>query len=204
MAKILVQIEGLENRLFELKLGVNRVGRNKDNDFSIPHSTVSSLHCELILSEDGVTLRDLDSTNGCFVEDQRVTTARLEEGQRVRLGDVELLVESTEFKVAIPQFVNTELPAPPVVAENGSMICPRHPQAQVSHRCTHCKEVMCPACVHRLRRRGGKIVLLLCPICSSAVEPIGGAAKAKKKSLLSRVGETVRLKFTRSIRTRAD
>ena len=75
-------------------------------------------------------------------------------------------------------------------------MCARHTQSAVTHQCTVCKEVMCDSCVHKLRRKGGKITLLLCPTCSNAVELIG-APRKKKKSLLSRVGETVKLKFTR-------
>jgi hypothetical protein len=39
----------------------------------------------------------------------------------------------------------------------------------------------------------------LCPVCGGAVESIDGPPKPKKKSLLARVGETVKLKFTRAI-----
>jgi hypothetical protein len=128
----------------------------------------------------------------------------LSAGQTVRLGDVELLVETTDVKIAIPKFINTELPAPPMVLKDGSLVCPRHPQARVTHQCTHCKEVMCEVCVHRLRRKGSKTILFLCPVCSHSVEPIGGPQKPKKKSLLARVGETVKLKFTRAIHLNSD
>ena len=148
---------------------------------------------------DGVILRDLESTNGTFVDGKPVREARLTAGQLLRLGQVELLVESTDTKVAIPSFINLELPAPPVVMTDGSLVCPRHPQARVTHQCTHCKEVMCEACVHRLWRKGGRKVLLLCPVCSNPVAVIGAAEKSRKRSLLARVGETVKMKFTRAI-----
>jgi pSer/pThr/pTyr-binding forkhead associated (FHA) protein len=154
--------------------------------------------------QEGVTIRDLESTNGTFVNGMQVREAELFAGQTVRLGDVELLVESTDVKVSIPKFIDPELPAPPVVTADGSMVCSRHPSARVTHRCRHCHEVMCSACVHRLRRKGSKFVLLLCPICSRTVELIDGAQKSRKKSLLARVGETVRMKFTRAIHVSND
>ncbi|MFO1477105.1 MAG: FHA domain-containing protein [Verrucomicrobiota bacterium] len=199
MARLLMRTAGLEDRAIELKLGVNRFGRSEEADISIPHPTVSSIHCELILGGSGVLLRDLESTNGTFVDGRVVREVELAAGQVLRLGDVELYVESTEVKVAIPAFVNPEVVAPPVVLHDGTLVCPRHPDARVTHRCTHCKEVMCDPCVHRMRRKGGKTVLLLCPVCSHAVEPIGGVEKPKKKSLFARVGETVKLKFTRPL-----
>lgn len=201
MARLLVKTDGVNARLIELKLGANRIGRHPDNDFQIEHSTISNVHCELVLQEGGVLLRDLESTNGSFVNDKAVREMKLSPGETVRLGDVELLVESTDCTIAIPKFSNPELPAPPVVTEDGSLICPRHKHAQVTHQCGKCQEVMCEACVHRLRRKGGKKVLMLCPICSGPVELIGGPVKAKKKSLFERlVGETVKMKLSGLIR----
>jgi len=52
---------------------------------------------------------------------------------------------------------------------------------------------MCEKCVHRMRRRGGKI-LALCPICSHKVEPLGGPKK-KKKTFLGMLQKTVKLPF---------
>jgi hypothetical protein len=199
MARLLIKTAGIENQLIELRLGANRIGRSPDADFTIAQPTVSGLHCELILREEGVTLRDLESTNGTFLNGKRVREAKLFPGQIVRLGDVELLVESIDVKVVIPRFINTELPAPPIVLADGSMVCPRHSHARVTHRCMHCLEVMCEACVHRLQRKGSRTVLLLCPICSHAVEPIGDVQKVRRKSLLARVGETVRMKLTRAM-----
>jgi pSer/pThr/pTyr-binding forkhead associated (FHA) protein len=191
----------LNARLIDLKLGANRVGRHPDNDFSIDHSTISSVHCEFVLQDSGVLLRDLESTNGTFVDNEKIREATLAPGQIVRLGDVELLVESIEAKIAIPTFYNPEIVAPPAVTKDGAFVCARHEHAPVTHECTACKEQMCEACVRRLRRKGGKKTLSLCPICSGTVVPIGGTVKAKKKSLLERiVGETVKMKLSGIIR----
>lgn len=204
MARLMIRTVGVGSELIELKLGVNRVGRSPEADFAIGHPTVSSLHCEFFLTDEGVVIRDLESTNGTFVDGRQIREANLNAGQTVRLGDVELYVEDTEVKVAIPKFINTDLPAPPVVLDDGGIVCPRHHHSVATHQCTHCKEVMCEACIHRLRRKGSKRILLLCPICSNPVEPIGGYQKPKKKSLFARVGETVRLKFTRAIQVDSD
>jgi pSer/pThr/pTyr-binding forkhead associated (FHA) protein len=59
MARLSVKTDGLNARLIDLKLGANRVGRHPDNDFTIEHSTISSVHCEMVLKDSGVTLRDL-------------------------------------------------------------------------------------------------------------------------------------------------
>jgi len=201
MARLSVKTDGLNAKLIDLKLGANRVGRHPDNDFRLEHPTISSVHCEIVLHADGVLLRDLESTNGTFVNNEKVREVPLTPGQIVRLGDVELLVETIDAKIEIPTFFNPELPAPPVVRKDGILECQRHAGAAVTHQCQQCKEFMCEACVHRLRRKGGKKMLSLCPICSGTVEPIGAAGKPKKKSLFERiVGETVKMKLSGIIR----
>src|SRR5471030_1981190 len=95
MARLLIKTAGLENRILELRLGVNRVGRDPRCEFCIDHPTISSRHCELALSGDGVYVRDCNSTNGTFVNGNPVMEAWLDAGQKLRLGNVELLVEST-------------------------------------------------------------------------------------------------------------
>lgn len=201
MARLVVKTEGLQRQLIELRIGSNLIGRSPDADFPLIHPTISTLHCELVLSETGVILRDLESTNGTFVNGERVRESDLLAGHTLHLGDVELFVESTEARVEIPRFADQNLPAPPVVSREGAMVCPKHPHVPVAFQCTACGEVMCNTCVHRLRRKGGKNILLLCPVCSHAVKLVGGSVKPKKRSFFARVGETVKLKLTRTIDT---
>jgi len=73
------------------------------------------------------------------------------------------------------------------------MLCPRHPESKVTHRCTHCHAVLCDACVHRMRRKGGK-TLKLCALCSHACVSIG-PEKRKKRSILGLLSKTIKLPF---------
>ncbi len=195
MARLHVTSEGFEGQLIELKLGINRLGRHPANDFEIDHPTVSSRHCEIILSQDEVRVRDCSSTNGTFVDGQVVWDSPLTPGQTLRLGDVELLVESTEFNIAIPRF-ELPRPAPPVVLSDGSLICPRHKERRARYQCTHCHEVMCEGCIHRLRRRGGKM-LDLCPLCGQHCELMGSEHPKKKRPLFAFLQRTIKLAFFR-------
>ena len=197
MARLLIKTAGFENQALELRPGVNRVGRAPDCDFSIDHPTISTIHCEFILSAEGVTLRDCSSTNGSFVNGDPVQETRLLPGQTVTLGDVELFVESTEANVSIPQYERPR-PKPPVVLAEGGMICPRHSRAPATYKCTYCSEVMCSECVHVLRRKGGQ-PLFLCPLCSHKCEPIQTAGSKKKKSFIEFLQDTVKLRFKHTI-----
>ena len=195
MARLVIKSDGFGDRVIELNLGLNRFGRSPKNDVQIEHATVSAMHCEVVLADDGVVMRDCASTNGTFVGGQRIKETRLSAGQTLHLGDVELLVETTDVTIAIPSF-DMPRPAPPVVLADGSLICPRHPKMRATHQCTHCREVLCDTCVHWLRRRGGK-VMKFCPLCSHPCVPLG-AEKRKKKSLFGLWRKTIKLPFFQS------
>lgn len=67
------------------------IGRSSKNDIVISDPTVSSHHAQLLVDENGIiTLIDLDSTNGTFVNGKRVSGQRmLSKHDRVRLGNHE-------------------------------------------------------------------------------------------------------------------
>jgi pSer/pThr/pTyr-binding forkhead associated (FHA) protein len=68
------------------------VGRGTAADFIVDKPLVSRLHCNLAAAAGELTVEDLDSTNGTFVNGRRVQRSALREGNLLRLGDVELLV----------------------------------------------------------------------------------------------------------------
>ncbi len=191
MARLILKSDGFSERVLDLKLGVNRLGRSPETDFQIEHPTVSAVHCELSVVDGEILVRDCGSTNGTFFQGEPVHEIRLSAGQRFCVGEVELLVENTEMTVSIPHF-EVPRPAPPVVRTDGGIVCPRHDDVRATHQCAHCREVMCDGCVTRLRRRGGKI-LKLCPLCSHPVELIGADKKKKKKGLLGFLQKTMKM-----------
>ena len=193
MARLLIKTDGLENQTLELRFGVNHVGRDPACDFAIPHPSVSALHCELVLSNDGVQIHDCDSTNGTFVNGEGIKDAWLRAGQTVQLGEVMLFVENTDIAIAIPQY-ERERPKPPVVLPGGVILCARHPQLQATYKCTHCGEVMCGSCVHTLRLKGGR-PLSLCPLCSQPCEPISGVELPKKRTAFQTLQRTVKMRM---------
>lgn len=195
MARLLVKTEGLGMQAIELRMGVNRVGRSRDCEVCLPHTTVSSQHAELALSNDGVYLRDTNSTNGTFLNGQPVGESWLVPGNEIRFGDVELLVESTEANIAIPELQQGEpAPAAPIILENGLEACPRHETVAATFRCPHCTTIMCNACVRVLKLQGGK-PHFHCRLCSKECERIEAAFVKKKKGFLEMLQDTVRFTF---------
>ena len=195
MARLLIQTPGLGQQAVEIRLGVNRVGRDPACELHLPHPSVSSHHAEIALSNDGVHLLDHHSTNGTFIDGQPVTDAWLNPGQQLRFGDVELLVESIEASIAIPQFDRTEPAKPvPVILDDGRSSCPRHAATPATFRCTFCKELMCNACV-KLIRLQGRPPHFLCRLCSNPAERLEVAVVKKKKGFFAMFQDTVRLKL---------
>jgi pSer/pThr/pTyr-binding forkhead associated (FHA) protein len=78
-----------------LHRGLNRIGQQEDGEVVLPFDTVSRRHAEIEVSKGGrVLIRDLDSTNGTWVNDQRVEgQSTLRAGDRVRIADVEFVYE---------------------------------------------------------------------------------------------------------------
>lgn len=74
------------------------VGRANRSDFVLDAALVSRVHCRLTTDARGeLTVEDLDSTNGTFVNDQRVSgRAALSAGDRLRVGRVELSVKRAD------------------------------------------------------------------------------------------------------------
>ena len=65
------------------------VGRSPDNDVIMQgpeNASVSVHHCEILRHEDGFRIRDLESTNGTFLNGERVAEAQLRAPATIRLG----------------------------------------------------------------------------------------------------------------------
>jgi pSer/pThr/pTyr-binding forkhead associated (FHA) protein len=85
--------EGDSEKLFRLLPGgVRTIGRATGADFIVDAPLVSRVHCRLTAADDGsLEVRDLDSTNGTFINGERITTERLASGDRLGVGRVELV-----------------------------------------------------------------------------------------------------------------
>lgn len=104
MAKLVVLSEGFTGRTCELKGERTTVGRLEDNQFQIPEPSVSSHHCEIILRGNDIVIKDLDSTNGSFIDGDKITEAVLKPGQILRLGQIELrLDDGTQVAAPAPK-----------------------------------------------------------------------------------------------------
>ena len=95
MPRLVLLTEGFTGRSFEIKSDRNTVGRLEDNTFQIPAPSVSSHHCELLLEGEELVIRDLDSTNGCYINGEQISEGRIKPGEIVRFGAIEARFEKS-------------------------------------------------------------------------------------------------------------
>jgi len=95
MPKLVVLNTALTVRSHELKVDKTTIGRVDDNTFQIPDASVSSHHCEIHLRGSDVIVKDLNSTNGTFINGAQITgEGELKPGQTLKLGQIEMRLES--------------------------------------------------------------------------------------------------------------
>ncbi|MBE7499664.1 MAG: FHA domain-containing protein [Verrucomicrobiales bacterium] len=94
MAKLVVLTEGFAGAVLELKAERTTVGRLEDNAFRLAEASISGHHCEVWLDSGQVHVKDLNSTNGTFVNNQQIKEAILKPGETLRLGQIELRLEN--------------------------------------------------------------------------------------------------------------
>jgi pSer/pThr/pTyr-binding forkhead associated (FHA) protein len=94
MAKLVILSQGMTGRSYELKADKTTIGRVDDNTFPIAEASVSSHHCEVLRRGADVVIHDLNSTNGTFINGEKITESVLKPGQTLRLGQIELRLEA--------------------------------------------------------------------------------------------------------------
>jgi pSer/pThr/pTyr-binding forkhead associated (FHA) protein len=113
MAKLVVLTQSLAGRSHELAAERTTVGRVEDNAFQIAEPSVSSRHCEILLRGSEVVVKDLNSTNGTFINGEKITEGVLKPGQTLRLGNIELKLEVPGAPAAPSTPPAPSVPPPP-------------------------------------------------------------------------------------------
>lgn len=75
---------------------IKTIGRSAGAELILDASMVSRIHCRLEAHEETVEVIDLDSTNGIYVNGDRISRAHMIPGDRLKVGRVELLVGRSE------------------------------------------------------------------------------------------------------------
>jgi predicted component of type VI protein secretion system len=82
-----------EPRSFSVTRDITVVGRREDCDLRIPLGDVSRKHCRLINDGESFRVEDLGSSNGTFVNGERVQEAVVSAGDSIQLGPVVFVLQ---------------------------------------------------------------------------------------------------------------
>lgn len=87
MPKLLFIDDQFAGQTFDLRREKTMIGRGEQNDLIVPDASVSNQHCLILVNGAEVIVRELDSSNGTYVDDIRVAAQHpIKSGQRVRFG----------------------------------------------------------------------------------------------------------------------
>jgi pSer/pThr/pTyr-binding forkhead associated (FHA) protein len=118
LAGFLVKSGVLKGQRLQVRTPVANVGRADYNDLVLPDPSVSTSHAKLQRREGVWVLVDLDSTNGSFVDGERVQgESPLAPGALVRFGDVELVFAPTDDALRVAKGGGTQMLKAPAAAE---------------------------------------------------------------------------------------
>lgn len=99
LPKVHILTEGLPLKSFDLKEGANSIGRGEDNLIHLPESSISTNHGIFTVANGTVTFKDLESTNGSFIDDNQITEAELKPGTVFRLGTIDFQLGGTLVEI---------------------------------------------------------------------------------------------------------
>lgn len=71
---------------FEITGDRTTIGRTRDNEIVLQDPAVSSHHCELVSDRTGLVVRDLNSSNGTYVNGRRMQAGPLYDGDAIKIG----------------------------------------------------------------------------------------------------------------------
>ncbi len=88
MPYLIYDPETPNERIQELSLGINTIGRDKDNSIFVQDKSLSHYHAEIAIGYNQAFITDLHSRNGTFVNNVQIDHCELKDGDWVRFGKV--------------------------------------------------------------------------------------------------------------------
>lgn len=123
------------------------IGRGTDCDYMLDDTQASRSHALIEKGEEGFTLTDQDSSNGTFVDDERIYgPVLLSVGDTILIGQTTFTFEQLEeVEEEIEEAVDQAAPPEPVVAEPDEPAQPVEPPAEPAPAQPP-DESFCPSC----------------------------------------------------------
>ncbi|MGE5143195.1 MAG: FHA domain-containing protein [Acidobacteriota bacterium] len=110
LANFLVRTGTLKGTRLLVKTPIVNIGRADYNDLVLPDESVSTSHAKLQRREGVWVLVDLESTNGTFVDGERIKAdTPIAPGTMVRFGDIQLVFEPTDDAMGVAKGGGTKV-----------------------------------------------------------------------------------------------
>ena len=113
----LVATSGDQTLSFPLRQGSTLIGRHPSCHVCIPSKGLSRRHCQCFVDGATAVLRDLGSSNGTFLNGQRIERVELCDGDEVSLGGFRLRFDAEGAAPVAGAFAHSAAPTEDVVAE---------------------------------------------------------------------------------------
>lgn len=130
---IFTEHNGKESELMLIESAV--IGRSSKADFTLDDSKISGKHCKLVLTKKGsVEFTDLNSTNGSFLGNAKISGHQLKVGEKIKIGDSFIHIDekrlSPQEKLSIgyskaPISSGLDLPSAPAQKNTVSIVKPK-------------------------------------------------------------------------------
>lgn len=112
--KLTISRPDLPPVVYMLEHEYTHVGRAANNEITLPYPSISNRHCIFIQSGPDIVLRDLNSSNGTYVNGEIISEVILRPSDQIQVGTVQIKFEPG---IKRPKLNAPETPAP--VAESG-------------------------------------------------------------------------------------
>jgi len=112
MAKLILSFNGSVVKEYQLDNEVLTIGRKPDNDIHIDNLAVSGHHAKILTILNDSFIEDLDSTNGTYVDDKKISKHALQNGEHIVIGKHELRYVNANTEAGESDFENTMIIRP--------------------------------------------------------------------------------------------
>lgn len=110
-----------------LKVGRYLIGRSESCDVVIRQNTLSAVHAVLEITPNGAKIFDMNSTNGTFVNGNKIVSEKLNEGDSVAFSNYEISFQAYQKTASLPPILDSLEPQ----KGEASTVIPRLPKTQV-------------------------------------------------------------------------
>jgi pSer/pThr/pTyr-binding forkhead associated (FHA) protein len=87
----------MDGKRYQISEGSHIIGRSTEADITLPSTHLSRQHAELFRTGDTLTVSDLSSTNGTFINGKAVDKATIIAGDQLRLDNFTFLIEGPDL-----------------------------------------------------------------------------------------------------------